>query len=417
MAFSVHAIEPLDTLFFRGGRPFAAGENTDAYSLFPPTPMTLQGLIRSRLLSKGCSEEFFTYKKGCGTCSKNNSCEAERVVGSVQPSDRNGGTLKIRGPWLMVCGNPVLPVPGDLIRLADKAGQDQAGQDQDEDEEIETAILSPIDDEKVSSNLPGKLRPLIPPSGWTGKKFEGVSGWITWDAFKGYLVGTPPKLERGQNWWQASDLWGEELRPGLEMEDCRNRAKEGRLYFARHIRLKQGVSLACELDGLGAMSAHLQDVWLSPFGGERRAVAITPLGANSVPWGQCDESIKRKIEETGKVKLVLTQPAWFANGWYPKGWNPETGEAVLTGTKAEWLAAQAGRADVVGGWDLAKGDQKPVRRFVPARSVYYLQVDPSQTQALSSWLNLWDTCLSERPDGEPFTFQSLGLGHVLIGTW
>lgn len=418
MAFSVHTIEPLDTVFFRDGRPFAAGEGTDAYSLFPPAPMTMQGLIRSKLLSRGCSEGFFVYKKGCvtGKCPRNSSCEAKRVVGSVQPDDKNGGTLQLRGPWLMVCGALLLPVPGDLIALTEKGGEGK----REEHKSRETRILSPKANGTSVSNLPGTLCSLDPPSEWKGKEFGVVSGWITWDAFKKYLMGNPPILEPGRNWWQALDLWGEELRPGLEIEDCRNRAQEGQLYFARHIRLKQGVSLACELDGLDGMSAHVQETWLSPFGGERRAVAITPLGANSVPWRQCDEHLTKKIEETGQIKLVLTQPAWFANGWYPNGWNPDTREAVLNGThgtKATWLAAQVGRAEVVGGWDLARGDQKPVRRFVPARSVYYLQVDPSQTQALLSWSNLWNTCLPEFPDGEPFTFQSLGLGHVLIGTW
>ncbi|MBL8152360.1 MAG: CRISPR-associated protein Cmr3, partial [Blastocatellia bacterium] len=36
-------IEPSDVWLFRDARPFAAGEQSRATSLFPPTPRTIQG--------------------------------------------------------------------------------------------------------------------------------------------------------------------------------------------------------------------------------------------------------------------------------------------------------------------------------------------------------------------------------------
>src|SRR5438874_788926 len=45
-------IEPSETLLFRTGRPFTAGENNFADSLFPPTPETLQGALRAMLAIK-----------------------------------------------------------------------------------------------------------------------------------------------------------------------------------------------------------------------------------------------------------------------------------------------------------------------------------------------------------------------------
>ncbi len=42
--------EPLDTLFFRDGRPFNQGEgNGGVESLFPPSPTTLVGAARVAL--------------------------------------------------------------------------------------------------------------------------------------------------------------------------------------------------------------------------------------------------------------------------------------------------------------------------------------------------------------------------------
>ncbi len=42
-------IEPLDVLLFRDGRPFSAGMDHLAGSVFPPLPSTIAGFIRSRL--------------------------------------------------------------------------------------------------------------------------------------------------------------------------------------------------------------------------------------------------------------------------------------------------------------------------------------------------------------------------------
>ncbi len=42
-------IEPTEPLLFRTARPFDAGENNLAESIFPPTPETLQGAIRAAI--------------------------------------------------------------------------------------------------------------------------------------------------------------------------------------------------------------------------------------------------------------------------------------------------------------------------------------------------------------------------------
>lgn len=44
-------IEPDDVWLFRDGHPFSAGEGHIARCLFPPTPLTLQGALRSSLLA------------------------------------------------------------------------------------------------------------------------------------------------------------------------------------------------------------------------------------------------------------------------------------------------------------------------------------------------------------------------------
>lgn len=45
-------IEPTEPLLFRTGRPFTAGENNFAESIFPPTPETLQGALRAMIATQ-----------------------------------------------------------------------------------------------------------------------------------------------------------------------------------------------------------------------------------------------------------------------------------------------------------------------------------------------------------------------------
>lgn len=45
-------IEADDVLMFRDGRPFTAGESHVIQSLFPPSPLTLQGALRSYILNQ-----------------------------------------------------------------------------------------------------------------------------------------------------------------------------------------------------------------------------------------------------------------------------------------------------------------------------------------------------------------------------
>src|SRR5947199_9617527 len=45
-------IEPTEPLLFRTGRPFNAGANNFAETIFPPTPETLQGALRAMIATQ-----------------------------------------------------------------------------------------------------------------------------------------------------------------------------------------------------------------------------------------------------------------------------------------------------------------------------------------------------------------------------
>ena len=97
-------IRPLDTLFFRTGKPFTMGEDTWAESLFPPYPSTLYGAIRSFLIFQREGLKAFIngkYKDDIGTPDKK-------------------GFLKIKGPLLSKNSELFFPAPLDLAKLEEK---------------------------------------------------------------------------------------------------------------------------------------------------------------------------------------------------------------------------------------------------------------------------------------------------------
>jgi CRISPR-associated protein Cmr3 len=297
---------------------------------------------------------------------------------------------------------------------------------------LPTGLLRPKEGQPPPANMPGNLSLLSPPDHWGDAPFEGVPGWIAWARFAEYLAGDAPVLCRRADWWNREDVAQTELRPGLKIESERNRAQEGQLYFARHIRLNDRengrIALSLEVDGAGSLEKSLLDPPMSPFGGERRAVMLER--ADDSPWRTVPPPIREAIASSGHVSVVFVQIAWFRDGWIPEGWNAgEAGKPGQTATalikrpgKADvtctWRAARLERPETIGGWDLARGDQKPVRRFVPRGAVYYLEVQKAEDR--QAILDLWDSCITDTPKEapfEPFSYDRMGLGHVLLGTW
>jgi CRISPR-associated protein Cmr3 len=382
-------LTPLDTLFFREPRPFTAGEGTDAWSRFPPTPMTVQGMVRSKLLSLHCGPWTEDWTK--------DHPQVEQVVG---PPGDLPGSLKIRGPWLVKNNQWLLPAPLDLVRKTSSH---------------EATALSPDLDSPSSSNLPGKLVPLKPPEGWT--EFAGVSGWLTWEAYQEYLIEGRVMLEPEKNWWPSEKLWVEELRPGIGMDYSRNRVKEGMLYFARHVRLYENVSLGIEVSGLESLDSPWELPALASLGGEGRAVRLEK--SPPPPWHCPPDSLRDKVTTSSRFKLVLTQPAWFRKGWYPDWLDLDSGSCSYNGLTAQWVAARIERPVKIGGWDMAAGRPKPLRAFVPAGSVFYFELQ-AQGDAGAVFGAFWNRCLSQNPtdNGQPLeAFDQIGFGHGLVGNW
>jgi len=353
-------IEPLDVWMFRDGRPFDAGSDHQAASLFPPHPSVMQGVLRSHHLV--VKEVDLTDRAA-----------VEAAVGTATAYRWH----PIRGPFVARKeGGRVWryhPLPADALR------RDDGGL------EVEAARPSDPAEYQVATDGPAPL--LLWPEG-EPKKGEGKL-WLREDELLRYL-----RQERAR-WLPERDLFRLESRFGIGRDDGSRTTVEGLLYEARYVRPREDVGLEVEVLGLSVKGPGVEG-WpersVLRMGGEGRAGRYEP--SPSASWPDLPNPLPERF------RLYLATPAYFHGGWRPRDL-----DSFFNG-QVDLLAAAIARYEAVGGYDLARHAPKPSRRHVPAGSVYYFQC-----RGAVRWRN-----------GQPlpaFTDEGaeMGYGQFIIGRW
>jgi CRISPR-associated protein Cmr3 len=364
--------EPSDVWLFRDARPFAAGEQGRATSLFPPTPRTVQGALRSARL--GQSGETFDYHHW------SEALQAE--IG--QP--HNFGALRLRGP-LLARRAPTgqlqrfFPVPQDVTDC--KSGWQ---------------ILTPQSWPEAKANWKANLLPLLPPSGEEPKAFR--SGWICEDTLLGYLKGNVC----GLHVHRQEKLFVRESRFGVQIDSRPKRPTEGRLYQIEFMRLLEGCGVLVEVSGLALQSSGLLQI-----GGEARAGSYTTV---TTPFDLATDG--RVADQPSRFKLYFATPAVFTKGWLPQALDLQADGGYSgnwRGVDVKLLAAAISRAQPIGGRDISQHDQQRViQRAVPAGSVYHFEISGSGVSG-QDLLSAFDgQCVS---DVDP----EIGFGLCYVGGW
>lgn len=324
-------LEPLDVLFFRGGRPFDPGMPGESNL---PSPQVFAGGMRTFLLEKVGAD--FGKMKGA-----KDAASAFAAAGADWLS-----AAGFRGPWLADIRaaeqpRPMVRMPANLVMNGD-----------------ELAPLLPC-----RSGLPGWNPPvegLLPLWRQGAKAEKRRPQWLSFEGLGRYLRGEA--LSCGGHSLQNQELYGWETRTGIELQNHRQTAEEGKIYSTRSLRLASGIGIYGEVE-LPSERTHLfngQNVLC--WGGERHAVTMRRVAP--VVWPDY---------VTGKRKIaMLLTPCFSDAGWLPDGLKQET---VRGAAVAETFA--------VSGWDLARGGPKPTRFGVDAGSVYFLEGEEPRISSLS----------------------------------
>ncbi|MDW8344281.1 MAG: type III-B CRISPR module-associated protein Cmr3 [Verrucomicrobiae bacterium] len=368
-------LEPLDILFFRDGRPMAAGQGT-GHGCRLPLPSTLHEAVRFALLYNS------GFRTGTGHRRQNFS------------GNTAFQSLRVRGPFLFDERDKQirLPLPLDVVQA--------------DANNLKTLQLLRQDNHTFP--------PLLPVSPIAATKATPRGFW-TPEQFSAYLKGESANFTP----LQQSELLKAEHRVGVEIEDSTYTSKEGQLYAASYLRPHKHTRFWFEATVGDHHQPHeadeLKKLSFILLGGDRRLVRV---------WNG-DRAPKLEIQrpnfkETNNclLKWVLLTPAIFAGGWLP-GWlqsnghkpdgKPEGEVRYQIGGRATLVSVCLGKPLPISGWDVQKNEPKPTHLAVPAGSVYYFECDSPQTaENLAMHLHL-----KTRSD----LFGEKGYGLGVCGTW
>ena len=371
-------IEPTESLLFRTGRPFNAGDNNFAESIFPPTPETLQGALRAAIAvqwgqrqspPKTDLSEIFANDK------------LKELIGDYNTY----GRLRITGLSLgrrckqFETVERLFPAPAHILRVSLENGK-------------ELISLKPQKKLQGSTNVPSELYSTSNSEHYylldleqklpMKEKAEEVKDWLTPRGLRAVLCGEA-LLDTEDHLVKADQIYKKEPRLGIGIDSEKQTTREGYLYQVHMIRMQQdsnfvyGFVIDLELgersnghrevqqpvseqreDALEKLS-FLQEGWLT-LGGEQRAARFKVLKPEEIVT---DPGLEQK--KTGNL-LYFTTPAYFEGGWLPK---------IPDSLPIKPITAAINHYQTIGGWALklghAGGQSKTTRRCIPAGSIYF----------------------------------------------
>jgi len=343
--------EALDSLFFREAKPFNAGEGGFLDSQFPPPAQTLSGAIRTAI--------------GETQGIKWHDTEA---VKNLLGTANDPTPLSFTGPYLFKDGKRLYPVPLNLLY---------------NEKNKQWTCLSPSKT-TFKTDMGDRVLPELEEELFDGAK-PIASGWLNTGNMQRVVNG---KLPTG--FIPEKDIFIREARTGIGRDNQKSVVKNEQLYFTRHIRLKEGITLAMGLSG----ADKLPKEGLLRLGGEGR---LARLSVDEI----CQAPPLRPTEYSNAKGLILTLLTHgdFGGEVTPDWRNFHPGLELIT--------ACIGKTIREGGWDYAKRQPKALKSLVPAGSCYFMKVKDDKLSDVIASLN--HKGIGER--------QPFGYGEVALGLW
>lgn len=381
-------IEPNDVLMFRDGRPFAGGDDHFARGIFPPSPATIYGALRSHILSN-CWSEFNKF-----------ASEPEHIRDDVKQEigtpDELGSIAITHFTLAKRNGNGIeqfFPMPKDIVKEKSNSPCPSLPKSGiSEKEELHILRPTSFSGSRTIIDLPQGLSNMWNP---TEKPMEAVSGFLSSKEMCNYLLGAAPSIT------ETDMLFQTEERTGIQKSRKTRSAETGRLYSVEYFRLKENTGFAVEVENTKLLP-ELGTSGMLRLGGDNRSARYTVESWTEIPV----EPIKKKITDTKLFKLVLTTPAIFRNGWLPEGIDADTTQGQIDGIGIKLTGACIEKPIGIGGYDFVKNHPKVMKKAVPAGSVYYFEL--IEVNGGSLFEKLWLKSISDERAQE-------GFGITLIG--
>ena len=326
-------LEPLDTLFFRGGEPMDAGETQDTgRPVFPPAPSTVVGALRTAILAQnkvsvekvtrlGDDEDLDLYKLP--------------FWGTPQKSG-----FRVVGPILCAGDTALFPAPANWFY---KHTKHKSGH------KIRVFVALPENDFPVKIGRPLAWYVKDPP-----EDVDQMSGlfWVTKGALElkseeRFVLDIERDVDNVSSDNPCAvriyDLLSFEDRVGIARDNFSRSVRQGHLYATRHVRLKPGISLIVGLDK-PLCPSHIDPAGVFQFGGEGRIV-------------------RYELIESPPQLPSSRRGFWLALS--PISWDLASSLGLVN------KAYISGKLFRVGGWDMRKRFHKPVETYLPIGTVFF----------------------------------------------
>ena len=354
-------LKPNDTFFFRDGRPFTRGEQTEGHSIEMPFPSTVMGAFRT------------AYIAFCADLTEFANGQLKSIIGTKQ--SLQGASIKVKGVFLgSENGQLSCSTPRDMVSEKKSAST-----------KLYSLSLASLDNSfSPSSELSTFLT-------WNNANIqvEHAGGYISSDNLRRYLLGATQSLTS-----EGSDFVVDEPKVGITRSHKTLSTVEGMLYRINMKRFcKSEFGLIVDIDGIDRLPQN----GLIKLGGEGKSFVYreTAQRTDILSHGDRDK-IRNRVRNSRKFKLYLATPAIFDAGWFPKGLHQGI----------ELITAAVGNYITVGGWDVAHSRPKSAYRAVPAGSVYYYRlINGTKAEAVLD-------CLHYKNISDQRSQEGFGLAYV-----
>ena len=356
-------IRPLDTLFFKDGKPFSRGDETWADGVFPPYPSVVYGALRTWFISQqpeGLSEDIL----------------------------RKSEKIKINQICYEFGGNEILmPMPLDLAEPKDKPTSKMTEEKVKKEYEVVGLVLETIGN--TGSNYPCKMA-LMPPKEQLVEEVD--QGFIAESAFITYLNAPDANFSVKK----LADIVQTEPKVGIGRNYYTNTAKDSMLYRVG-MRRASSFRLLVDFDLPGGATVASETSYFIKLGAENKVAEMQVVSSNKTKITSDSVRIKGR-----RFKLYLSTPAIFKrNGWYP--------DLTAHNINATLVAAAVGKPLHIGGFDMKNNMPKTMFKAVPAGSVFFYEAAESENMETLK-ASLFGKSISEE-------MKDQGFGIAYIGNW
>lgn len=407
-------IEPYETLFFRKPHPYHKGEPDYIQSVFPPTPRTLQGFLRTSIL-KAVYENFDAFHNG------DKPSEFPDIHKMIGKSSDDLGQLQVKGPVLTINPSKLYKNLKEDIKVKKIP---RWLKDKENDTNYITLYPKPRDilfkyeedklkaftlelGNNIITDIANMKFPQSPKKYKDKIKDYKTSGWITSKLMDDYLKNGSLKSSRVEILPECL-LWATEYKTGIAIDDKTGTSEMSQIYSIEPIRLRPGVFIGfnATIDNENGDGLLKEAIGMQKMGGEGRLVGLSLASDFGVKLPEFNES---DVEiENGKFKLILLTPADFEGHWLPKSAqdrefdNGFPVECKCCGKEVKFTIVSAclDKPVGIGSRDISNHTTS-IRQCVPAGGVYYCEGKvPSE---------LHDCCIGGN--------YKMGFGHIVIGNW